>query len=146
MMNSTLPALRDFVPDDADAVVRLWTDCGLTRPWNDPHKDIQRKLADRNGSFWVAEDPSGAIMAAVMIGYDGHRGTINYLAVAEAWRRSGFGVHIMAQAEAFLIAQGCPKVSFCVRKDNAAVLAFYDGLGYQADDVHFLGKRLIVDD
>ncbi len=146
MMNTTLPALRDFVSSDADAVVELWTVCCLTRPWNDPHKDIQRKLADRNGAFWVAEDQSGDIIATVMIGYDGHRGTINYLAIAEAWRRSGCGTHIMAQAEAFLIKQGCPKVSFCVRKNNAAVLTFYAGLDYQVDDVHFLGKRLINDD
>lgn len=145
-MNAGLPALRDFVQDDTDAVIALWQACGLTRSWNDPHKDIERKLTDGNGAFWVAEDGSGNIVASVMIGYDGHRGSINYLAVAEPSQRAGVGAYIMARAEAFLIERGCPKVSFCVRKDNTAVLAFYDGLGYQPDDVHFLGKRLIADD
>ena len=145
-MTDKLPELRNFCPEDADGVIDLWTGCGLVRSWNDPLKDITRKLTDRNGAFWVAEDADGGIIAAVMIGYDGHRGSINYLAVAESWQGSGLGAHIMARAEAYLFDLGCPKVSFCVRKDNTAVLAFYDRLGYATDDVHFLGKRLIPDD
>ena len=81
-----------------------------------------------------------------MIGYDGHRGTINYLAIAPEFQRSGVGAELMRRAEAFLVDIGCPKVSFCVRKDNHAVLSFYYRLGYAADDVHFLGKRLIPDE
>ena len=136
---------RDFEFADTACVVKLWQECGLTRPWNDPVKDIERKLTDRNGAFWVVCRDS-AVIASVMIGYDGHRGTINYLAIAPAFQRSGIGAELMRRAEAFLIGIGCPKVSFCVRKDNHAVLAFYDGLGYAADDVHFLGKRLIPDE
>ena len=136
--------VRDFVPEDTDAVIALWGGCDLLRPWNDPHKDIARKLTDRNGAFWVAT-MGDDVIASVMVGYDGHRGSINYLAVAPDFQRTGVGARLMQQAEAFLVALGCPKVSFCVRKDNADVLAFYDGLGYAVDDVHFLGKRLISD-
>ena len=136
---------RDFEPADTACVVDLWQKCELTRPWNDPVKDIERKLADRNGAFWVVCQGS-LMIASVMIGYDGHRGTINYLAIAPAFQRSGIGAELMRRAEAFLIGIGCPKVSFCVRKDNHAVLAFYDRLGYAADNVHFLGKRLIPDE
>ena len=136
---------RDFERVDTACVVRLWHECGLTRPWNDPVKDIQRKLTDQNGAFWVVCQGS-VVVASVMIGYDGHRGTINYLAIAPELQRSGIGAELMRRAEAFLIDIGCPKVSFCVRKDNQAVLAFYDRLGYAADDVHFLGKRLIPDE
>ena len=136
--------VRDFVSEDTDAVIALWGGCDLLRPWNDPHKDVARKLTDKNGAFWVATTGDDVI-ASVMVGYDGHRGSINYLAVAPVFQRTGVGARLMQQAEAFLIALGCPKVSFCVRKDNADVLAFYDGLGYDVDDVHFLGKRLIPD-
>ena len=136
---------RDFEPADTACVAKLWQECGLTRPWNDPFKDIERKLTDQNGAFWVVFQNS-VVVASVMIGYDGHRGTINYLAIAPELQRSGIGAELMRRAEAFLIDIGCPKVSFCVRKDNHAVLAFYDRLGYAADDVHFLGKRLIPDE
>ena len=80
-----------------------------------------------------------------MIGYDGHSGTINYLAIVPAFQRSGVGAELMHRAEAFLVDIGCPKLSFCVRKDNHAVLSFDDRLGYAIDEVHFLGKRLISD-
>ena len=136
--------IRDFVPSDAAVVIKLWEVCGLTRPWNDPREDIARKMTDRNGAFWVAEDEE-VIVAAIMIGYDGHRGSINYLAVAPEQQRSGLGAELMRRAEAFLVERGCPKVSFCVRKNNEAVLAFYQQLGYEIDDIHFLGKRLISD-
>jgi len=136
---------RDFVSTDTEAVVALWQRCGLTRPWNDPYKDIERKMTDRNGAFWVVSKQD-EILASVMIGYDGHRGSINYLAVRPDAQQQGIGAELMRRAEMFLIGLGCPKVSFCVRKDNMAVLSFYDGLGYEIDDVHFLGKRLIADD
>lgn len=137
--------VRDFCPEDADAVIALWDVCGLLRPWNDPRMDIARKLTDGSGAFWVATSGSD-LVAVVMVGYDGHRGSINYLAVAPGYQLTGIGARLMHQAEGFLIERGCPKVSFCVRKDNDAVLAFYDGLGYAVDVVHFLGKRLIPDD
>ena len=137
--------VRDFLPEDCDAVIALWKVCGLLRPWNDPRKDIPRKLTDGNRAFWVTTS-GDSLIAVVMVGYDGHRGSINYLAVAPEHQRAGIGVRLTRQAEAFLIELGCPKVSFCVRKDNDVVLAFYDGLGYGVDDVHFLGKRLIPDE
>ena len=136
--------IRDFMPPDTASVIALWEACGLTRPWNDPQKDISRKMTDNNGCFWVAE-VSGVVVASIMIGYDGHRGSINYLAIAPEHQRSGLGAELMRRAEAYLIERGCPKVSFCVRKTNEAVLAFYRQLGYEIDDVHFLGKRLISD-
>lgn len=136
---------RDDLPSDMRAVIGLWESCGLTRPWNDPQRDIERKLTVSNGAFWVV-DQGGDVVASVMIGYDGHRGSINYLAITPRLQRSGLGAELMRRAEAFLIDLGCPKVSFCVRKDNDSVLSFYDSLGYVVDDVHFLGKRLIADD
>ena len=136
---------RDYLPSDMRAVIGLWEVCGLTRPWNDPQTDIERKLTDSNGAFWVVGQGED-VVASVMIGYDGHRGSINYLAITPRLQRSGLGAELMRRAEAFLIELGCPKVSFCVRKDNDSVLSFYDSLGYVVDDVHFLGKRLIADD
>ena len=105
---------RDFTPDDAVSVVALWQACGLTRPWNDPRKDIARKMTDRNGAFWVVAH-SGEIVASVMIGYDGHRGSINYLAVTPEAQAKGLGGELMRRAETYLIDLGCPKVSFCLR-------------------------------
>ncbi|HEV3007768.1 MAG TPA: acetyltransferase GCN5, partial [Burkholderiales bacterium] len=77
--------IRPFQAVDEPAVVALWKECRLTRPWNDPRKDIARKLAVQPELFLVGV-VDGAVMASVMAGYEGHRGWVNYLAVAPAFR------------------------------------------------------------
>ena len=103
--------IRDFVPLDTASVISLWEICGLTRPWNDPQKDVSRKMTDRNGAFWVAEE-NNVIVASIMVGYDGHRGSINYLSVAPEHRRSGLGAELMRRAEAFSYRERLPKGEF----------------------------------
>ena len=133
--------LRSFLPDDANAVIALWRECGLLHPNNDPRKDIARKLRVRPDLFLVGT-VDGLIVASVMVGYEGHRGWINYLAVSPAHQKRGYGRLLMEEAERRLRAEGCPKINLQVRTTNAAVLAFYRAIGYLQDDVVSLGKRL----
>lgn len=134
--------VRPFQETDRAAVVALWQACGLTRPWNDPQRDIDRKLADSPALLGVLVDEQGRVQGSVMAGYDGHRGWINYLAVAPGAQRLGQGRRLMDWAEARLRERGCPKINLQVRAENAAVLAFYAALGYTQDPVLSLGKRL----
>lgn len=137
--------VRAFTPADAEAVVQLWHDCELTRPWNDPHKDIARKLSVSPDLFWLGCDADGRIIASIMVGYDGHRGWINYLAVHPEHQRRGHARQLMQRAEQTLSELGCPKLNLQVRAGNEAVLAFYESLGYADDRTLSLGKRLIPD-
>lgn len=137
--------IRVFASQDTPAVVQLWQDCGLSRPWNDPHKDMARKLSVSPELFWVGVDAQGQVMASIMVGYDGHRGWINYLAVHPTHQRQGHARQLMQQAEAALTALGCPKLNLQVRSGNEAVIAFYESLGYSNDQTVSLGKRLIAD-
>jgi ribosomal protein S18 acetylase RimI-like enzyme len=137
--------IRPYAEADEEAVIRLWEWCGLTRPWNDPRKDIARKRAVRPDLFLVAAIDR-EIVGSVMAGYDGHRGWINYLAVAPEQRRHGWGRALMAEAERLLLASGCPKINLQVRGGNTEALAFYGRIGFTVDDVVSLGKRLIPDE
>lgn len=137
--------IRSYVPADEDGVVSLWQRCGLTRPWNDPLRDITRKLTSGGELFLVATIDE-VIVAAVMAGYDGHRGSINYLAVDPGHRRAGLGRRMMAEVERRLRALGCPKINLQVRQDNAEVLDFYRSIGYVEDAVVSLSRRLERDD
>ena len=137
--------VRAFTPADAEAVVQLWHDCELTRPWNDPHKDIARKLSVSPDLFWLGCDADGRIIASIMVGYDGHRGSINYLAVHPEHQRRGHARQLMQRAEQTLSELGCPKLNLQVREGNEAVIAFYESLGYSNDKTVSLGKRLIAD-
>jgi ribosomal protein S18 acetylase RimI-like enzyme len=120
--------IRPFTKSDEAAVIRLWERCELTRPWNDPHRDIRRKLAVRPDLFLVG-GISGEVVGSVMVGYDGHRGWINYLAVDPEFRKRGFGRLLMAEAELRLLREGCPKVNLQVRATNPEAVAFYRRLG-----------------
>lgn len=137
--------IREFVELDTEEVVALWRAAGLVRPWNDPHRDITRKLAVQRDLFLVGE-VDGVVVATAMAGYDGHRGWINYLAVEPAHQGRGYGRLLMAEVEARLTAVGCPKLNLQVRSDNTDALSFYAALGYSVDAAVSLGKRLIPDE
>ncbi|WP_420369851.1 GNAT family acetyltransferase [Curtobacterium sp. L1-20] len=137
--------LRAFTPADTDAVIALWEACELVRPWNDPRRDIARKLSVQPELFLVAEDPAGAVVGAGMAGFDGHRGWVNYLAVRPDLQGSGLGRAFMAEFERLLTDLGCPKLNLQVRAGNEQVLGFYESLGYAPDHTVSLGKRLIPD-
>jgi ribosomal protein S18 acetylase RimI-like enzyme len=137
--------VRPFELRDEEAVIALWRQCDLVKPWNDPRKDIHRKLQVRPDLFLVGLE-DGQVVATVMAGYEGHRGWLNYLAVAPAQRRRGFGSAIVADAERLLIAAGCPKINLQIRASNTGVIEFYRRLGYQVDEVVSMGKRLEKDD
>ena len=136
--------IRPFQPDDEAAVVALWHECGLTRPWNDPHADIARKLTEQPELFLVGT-VDGELIASAMAGYDGHRGWVYYLAVSPRHRKQSYGRALMREAERLLVERGCPKVNLLVRSSNAGVVEFYRRLGYAQDDVVSLGRRLIHD-
>lgn len=125
-------------------VIALWKACGLTTSWNDPDRDIDRKLSIDPERFLLGFLDQ-RLVATMMVGYEGHRGWVNYLAVAPAHRTCGFGRKLMDAAEEILIEVGCPKLNLQVRTSNQAVLDFYQRLGYKRDEVVSLGKRLIAD-
>ncbi|MDC0976677.1 GNAT family acetyltransferase [bacterium] len=135
--------IRPYQESDEVAVVDLWSDCGLIVPQNDPIRDIQRKLKVNPEWFLVGVDDTHVI-ASCMVGYDGHRGWINYLAVAPSMQRLGLASQIMNEAERLLVAAGCLKINLQVRTTNEAVVAFYQSLGFKVDDVTSLGKRLEI--
>jgi len=146
--------IRPFRREDTEAVVALWRQAGLVVPWNDPYLDIERKLTVQPELFLVVEataEPGsgaptgGAVVGAAMVGYDGHRGWVNYLAVDESRRGEGVGAAIMAEAERLLVERGCPKLNLQVRSTNTAVIDWYRSLGYEPDHAVSLGKRLIPD-
>ena len=133
--------IRPFGVADTTAIVALWERCGLTRPWNDPRKDIARKLKV-DAELFLVGTVDDAIIASAMGGYEGHRGWVNYLAVDPQFQRRGYGAQMMAAVESALRARGCAKINIQIRTSNAAATEFYRTLGFLPDDVISMGKRL----
>lgn len=136
-----LPLIEDAAAADAEAVIALWQACGLTRPWNDPATDFARALDGPCSTVLVARS-AGGIDGSVMVGADGHRGWVYYLAVDPERRRGGMGRALMAAAEGWLRERGVPKIQLMVREGNDAALAFYAALGLERQPVVTLGRFL----
>ena len=136
--------IRPYSADNEDAVVELWQRCGLTRPWNDPHKDIARKLKV-NPELFLVGFVNGKVAASAVAGYEGHRGWVNYLAVDPDFQRKGLGRQMMQNVEQALARMGCPKVNIQVRTGNLNAIEFYKNLGYKIDETVSMGKRLEED-
>jgi ribosomal protein S18 acetylase RimI-like enzyme len=143
-------SIRVFTEADTEAVIALWLQAfpeynDPSRPHRNPRLSIANKLGTQPELFFVAtRDVDGALVGTVMGGYDGHRGWLYSLAVDPAARRLGIGTRLVRHAESALAAMGCLKLNLQVLTEKPDVLAFYDRLGYRADAVVSLGKRLAV--
>jgi len=136
-----MTAFREIEDRDVEAVVALWQACGLTRPWNDPYKDISFAREGRESTILVAER-EGRIIASVMAGHDGHRGMLYYVAVDPSLRREGLGKAAVRAAEDWLGGRGVWKINLLVRSENDAVRGFYEALGYEVNPVFCMARRL----
>lgn len=133
--------IGDLRRDEIACAVALWTAAGLTRPWNDPTADIELALATPSSTV-LAGRAGGALVATAMVGSDGHRGWVYYLAVTDACRGQGFGTAMMAACERWLTARGVPKLHLLVRRDNTRVIEFYGRLGFEVSDSVMLTRWL----
>ena len=136
MIIDTLPE-----PRFGDAVA-LWQEAGLTRPWNDPAADLRRAMAGAGSTVLAAIDDDGGLGGTLMVGHDGHRGWVYYLAVSSARRRQGLGRALMGAGERWLRERGVPKLNLMVRHSHRSAVAFYEALGYEDGEVVVLGRFL----
>ena len=136
--------IRAYSSADEASVIDVWRLCYLTRPQNNALLDIERKLKVNPELFLVGLF-DGRVVSTAMVGYEGHRGWVNYLGVHPAYQRRGFGRQLMEFAEEKLLALGYPKINLQIRKDNLGAVQFYERIGYGTDEVISMGKRLIPD-
>ena len=134
-------AIRPYRDSDEREIVALWEKCGLTRQWNPPSADIALLRGSGHGEILVATQ-EGGVVGSVMVGHDGHRGWVYYLAVAPPHRRRGLGGRLMRAAEAWLRERGIRKVELMIRNTNAAVTVFYTRLGYGEEPVIVMSRWL----
>lgn len=135
--------IRPYEEHDRDAVVALWRAADLVRPWNDPASDIALCCKSENAALYIGV-AGGDPVATIMVGHDGHRGWIYYLAVDSGHEQKGLGRQMVLHAEDWLAARGLPKVQLMVRAGNTEVIGFYDRLGY--DEVpRVVMERWLID-
>jgi ribosomal protein S18 acetylase RimI-like enzyme len=133
--------IRPFENESVDDVIDLWQQAGLTRPWNEPSADLRRAVEGPSSALLLGIHDS-RLVATVMVGHDGHRGWVYYLAVDPDARGNGYGRQMMAAAETWLRQRAIPKLNLMVRDGNDSAIDFYRFLGYHGDAVRVLSRRL----
>jgi hypothetical protein len=134
-------AIAPLDAGDVEAVVALWVRCGLTRPWNDPRADIALALRGPNSTILVGK-LAGVVTASAMVGHDGHRGWLYYVAVDPSRQQRGYGRAIMTAAEDWLKTRRLLKAELLVRAENTGVQQFYISLGYAIEPRTVMSKWL----
>ena len=141
--------IRPYREADLDAVIALWQACGLLRPWNPPAADIALLRQSGHGALLVAAEQTGEpgerperLIGTIMVGHDGHRGWVYYVAVDPGRRRQRLGERLMREAETWLRDRGIRKLELMIRDSNANVAAFYGALGYEREPVIVMSRWL----
>ncbi len=135
-------AIRPAAAEDEPGVVALWRACDLVVSHNDPAADFRFARAGACSEVLVAEDEPGGIIGSVMVGHDGHRGWLYYVAAAPDRRGSGIGRQVVQAAEAWLRQRGVAKAQLLVRETNTKVVSFYEHLGFETAPRTIMGKWL----
>jgi ribosomal protein S18 acetylase RimI-like enzyme len=123
--------IRSAVLEDEQAVVALWRVCDLVASYNDPATDFRFATASACSEVLVGEDESGRIKGSVMVGHDGHRGWLYYVASDPGSRGSGFGRQMVQAAEDWLRDRNVAKAQLLVRETNTKVVSFYEHLDFE---------------
>lgn len=137
--------IRRLTSAEVKAAIALWRVTDLLKPWNDPQADADRALATPTSTI-LAGLLNDQLVATAMVGSDGHRGWVYYLAVSPGHQRCGFGSQMMAACEAWVADLGIPKIQLMVRAENHATARFYRRIGYEVGEFIFLSKRLGQDE
>jgi ribosomal protein S18 acetylase RimI-like enzyme len=134
-------SIHPAVAEDRDAVIALWLAAGLTRSWNDPGTDFDLAISNTTSTILLARD-GVELVGSVMVGFDGHRGWVYYLATDPNRLKSGVGRALMTSAEGWLRQLGCPRIRLMVRNDNLVAKGFYEAIGYDSQDIVTFGRTL----
>ncbi len=133
--------IKEATLENASEIIKIWEECNLTRPWNDPSDDIKNAILNPTSTILLLCNNDKTI-GTVMVGYDGHRGWIYYLAVAKEFQKMGFGKTLVFEAEKWLKEKNIPKVNLMIRSSNGEVKQFYESCDYKISDVITMEKWL----
>ena len=124
-------SVRCATADDEAAVIELWRACNLVTSFSDPVTDFRFARSGRCSDILLGIDEATIVKGTVMVGHDGHRGWLYYVASAPDARGQGIGRLMVRAGEDWLREKGVQKVQLLVRETNTRVVTFYERLGFE---------------
>ena len=140
--NASAFVVRPAHEGDESAAVALWHACELVAPYNNPVADFRFARAGGASDVLVDEAGNQVVVGTVMVGHDGHRGWLYYVAADPDRRNMGIGRELVRAAEKWLRERGVRKVQLLVRAGNSGVVSFYERIGFGHSDVVVMQRWL----
>lgn len=134
--------IRSAVASDEPEVIDLWRACGLVTSYNDPATDFRFALNGACSDVLVGLGEDGRVQGSVMVGHDGHRGWLYYVASHPDARGLGIGRSLVTAGEEWLRHRGVKKAQLLVRETNTKVVSFYEHLGFETTPRVVMSKWL----
>jgi len=144
-MSEPALTIRTFVyPGDYPAVYALWTTAGpgIHVRRSDELDEIAKKI-QRDPDLFLLAELDGQVVGTVLGGFDGRRGMVYHLAVAEVYRQRGIGTALMDELEARLRQKGCLRYYLLVTSDNPDAMRFYEAQGWEEMNLHIYAKDIV---
>lgn len=136
---------RDFsIEKDYDAVIDLWKHSGegLTVGKSDEPNELKKYLDRCPGLFIIAET-GGHVVGTILGGYDGRRGFIYHLAVAENFQDIGIASSLVNEIENRFKQRGVIRYYLFVKRQNEKMIRFYQEHQFEdLDCLQIFGRSL----
>lgn len=124
--------IRSATPADVEALLTFWR-ANAERTTTDEPANVRAVVANPAADVLIAED-GGAIVGTLVATWDGWRGNMYRLAVAEARRRQGIARGLIAAGEESLRIRGARRVAAIVLDDRDYAVGTWRDSGYERAD------------
>lgn len=144
--------------DQIDEIVALWEECKLTRPWNDPEAEAAQAIDAPMSEILIAlegvdedeelsKDVVGKpeIIGTALVGFDGHRGSLYYVATKPIRQGQRIATQLIDVAEKWLADRGASKVQLMFEPSDEQLQGFYEHLGYEVSEMTHMHKQVNQD-
>ena len=136
--------IRTFNYDtDYERVMDLWRSAGagIQLRRSDEPDEIKKKL-DYHPDLFLVYESEEEIVGAVLGGFDGRRGLMYHLSVAERFRKKGIASLLVDELEKRLKQHGCIRYYLLVTPDNTQAIDFYEHRGWGKLDLLVYARDL----
>jgi len=132
--------MRSARPEDAAALTALWSEAGLQFEAEYVERELESALA-RNPGLVIVDDGLPTGLAGSVVGtFEGRRGWLNRMATSPGRRGQGLATALVRELERRLLASGCFTINLLIEPENAALVPFYERLGFRPRSLVFMEK------
>lgn len=135
--------IREFQPDDYDAVIEVWKQAGLPfKPQGRDSKENMLPEMEKETSTLLVAEHKEKLVGVILATHDGRKGWLNRLAVIPGYRYTNVARDLVLAAEKTLYDRGLQIIACLIEENNKMSMKFFKKAGYKKHtDIFYFSKR-----